>query len=132
MKALALVPALALAAYAFVAPSAAEARDRGSRGGHGSYDSRGGSSQGRGYYGRGHSRGRGYAYGPRYGYRSHGRPYGRPYGYRYSPYARYYYDYAHPTFGLYGYGYGVYPPPPPLPYFGGYYRGPRVGVYLGF
>ncbi len=116
MKALALVPALALAALVFAAPKPAAADDhhRGPR--H--------------YYSQGYRH-----YAPGYGYRSYGAaPYYRRNlyhrSYYYAPYyTPYYYGYA-PSYypGYYG---GYYEPAPPVRY---YRPRPRahIGVFFGF
>jgi hypothetical protein len=130
MKALALAPALALAAFALAAPPRADASDRyghdgyRDRGGYSHYDSRG---YGNGYRGRApYYRGDRY-YSPRYYTRRYYAPryYARPYLYGgYAPYYDPYYD-----DGYYGVGYGYYPPVrrycPPR------HRG-RIGVFFGF
>ena len=111
MKALALAPVLALAAFALVAPPLAEAGHRHSnKCGH-RYSSHGHRAPAHGYYGQRHYRpapyygGYGGYYAPRY------YPLRPRYGYGYGGYG-----------GAYGYGYGYYPPPPPPPR---YYRRPR-------
>jgi hypothetical protein len=135
MKALGLVPALALGAALLAAP-VAEARDGGRRAAqhHGSYG-RGGSYHGRSYRG-GSYYGRSYR-APVHRYYGYGRYY-RPSPYYYSggyyavPYAApgYYGGYAAPypapVYG--GYAYGYYPPPPAR------YCPPRIGfgIYLRF
>ena len=126
MKALGIVPALALAA-ALLAPPAAEAGHRHGPGcGHGyrgpSYSH--GHRGGHGYSGRTYSRGPVHHHGPRSGHRGYYRP--APYYYG-GYYGGGYYAQPYPTPGYYGYGYGSYPPPPVYPR-------PRVGVgiYFGF
>ena len=112
MKALALVPALALAAFAFAAPPQVQASDR-----HGS-------SYGHRYYSRGYDHGRSY---DRY-YRGNRYYGGRYYGYGDYGYGDYGYYGGYP-YG-YGYSYGYYPPPPP-PCFR-YHRRPRIGIFFRF
>ncbi len=104
MKALALVPALALAAFAFLAPPSAQADDY-----HGGQ---------RHYYSQGYRH-----YAPSYGHGHYGAPYyhaRRYYAPRYyAPYyyAPYYGYYAPGYYGAYyGAGYGYYAAPPPVRY----------------
>lgn len=117
MKALALAPVLALAAFALVAPPQAEAGHRHSDNcGHRQYS-------------------RGYGYGYRApAYRSYGRRYAPYYrgGYRAYGYAPRYYAVPSYGYGYYGSGYddyGYYPPPPPPRYCR---PRPRMGIYFRF
>jgi hypothetical protein len=145
MKALSLVPALALVA-ALSAPGLAGAAERRSTGRqyrpaprHESYrhPAPRGYSRGRGYYGSRSYRAapRSYRYySPRsYRYYAPRTYYYAPYGYDgyygyggygYLPPPAYGYGYSAPP--AYGYGYGYSAPPPP------YYYRPRGGVYLNF
>jgi hypothetical protein len=113
MKALALVPALALAAFALAAPPQVEAAHR-----HGP-------SRGRGYYSRGYDYGRSY---DRY-YRGNRHYAERYYGGRYYGYYGYG-DYGYYGSYPYGYGYYGYYPPPPPPF--RYHRRPRIGIFFRF
>lgn len=125
MKALALAPVLALAAFTLAAPPLAEAAHRHGRDcGHRGYSSRDYRPAARHHRHTRHCRShcdRGYAgrYSRDRGYTS--RYYGA-YGYR---------DYGSVPYYDSGY-YGYIPPPPPRVYRHRRHHRPRVGIYIGF